>query len=175
MITRDLSHADTLARALDPRWSWLPTSGAGAAKSGGRYNRPGLEAVYLSFDPATALAEYQQTALFLPPATVASFRAVARVVDLTRFNPDDENWDGLWSLWDTDWRDLLFNQHIEPPTWLLGEMTMAAGHHGILFPSVVHPGGNNLVLFPSTFGTEAALICLDPDHRLPRDDLSWRR
>jgi RES domain-containing protein len=164
-----------LARALDPRWSWLPVSGAGAAKSGGRFNRHGLEAVYLSFDAATALAEYQQTAPFLPPATIASFRTVARVVDLTRFNLADENWDGLWSLWDTDWRDLLFQQHIEPPTWLLGDMTIAAGHHGILFPSVVHPGGKNVVLFASTFEREASLICLDPDRRLPQDDLSWRR
>jgi RES domain-containing protein len=175
VITRDLTHADILARALDPRWSWLPTSGAGAAKSGGRYNRVGLEAVYLSLDPATALAEYQQTAPFLPPATVASFHVVARVVDLTQFRPDDGYWDGLWAQWDTDWRDLLFQQHIEPPTWLLGDMAIAAGHHGILFPSVVHPGGNNVVLFPSTFGRDASLICLDPDRRLPQDDLSSRR
>ncbi|MGC8519563.1 MAG: RES domain-containing protein [Steroidobacteraceae bacterium] len=71
MITRELTHADTLARALDPRWSWSPTRGAGAARSGGRFNRLDLEAVCLSFDPAMALAEYQQTAPFLPPATVA--------------------------------------------------------------------------------------------------------
>ena len=174
MITRELTHADTLARALDPRWSWRPTSGAGAARSGGRYNRLGLEAVYLSFDPATALAEYQQTAPFLPPATVASFRAIARVIDLIRFSPDDERWDGLWSLWDTDRRELLFQEHIEPPTWLLGDMTISAGHHGILFPSLVHQGGRNVVLFPSAFGREASLICLDPDRRLPQDDSSWR-
>jgi len=35
-------------RYLTPKWAFLPTSGAGAAIDGGRFNRPGVEALYLS-------------------------------------------------------------------------------------------------------------------------------
>jgi RES domain-containing protein len=35
-------------RFLTPKWSHLPSSGAGAAQNGGRFNRPGVEAVYLA-------------------------------------------------------------------------------------------------------------------------------
>ncbi len=34
-------------RFLTPKWAFLPTSGAGAASRGGRFNRPGVEALYL--------------------------------------------------------------------------------------------------------------------------------
>ncbi|WP_245470224.1 hypothetical protein [Mesorhizobium sp. M7A.F.Ca.MR.362.00.0.0] len=37
---------------VTPKWAFLPTSGAGAAIDGGRFNRPGVEALYLTpFDP----------------------------------------------------------------------------------------------------------------------------
>ena len=71
MITRPF--AQTLHRIHNPRWAYLPTSGAGAAKHGGRANRPGVEALYLSSDVDTALAEYQQAAPVLPPGTIASY------------------------------------------------------------------------------------------------------
>jgi RES domain-containing protein len=44
-----------------PKWAVAPTSGAGAGTYGGRANRIGVEALYLSLDALTALAEYQQT------------------------------------------------------------------------------------------------------------------
>ncbi|WP_429008470.1 RES domain-containing protein [Roseixanthobacter psychrophilus] len=42
-------------RYLTPKWAFVPTSGAGAAIDGGRFNRPGVEALYLSRAPQTAL------------------------------------------------------------------------------------------------------------------------
>lgn len=47
-------------RYLTPKWAFLPISGAGAAIDGGRFNRPGVEALYLSGAPQTALEEYRQ-------------------------------------------------------------------------------------------------------------------
>jgi len=44
-------------RVHDPKWAFLPTSGAGAGVHGGRANRPGLNALYLSLDIETALKE----------------------------------------------------------------------------------------------------------------------
>jgi len=47
-------------RVISPAYAGLPLSGMGAARRGGRFNRPGQEALYLSLDEATALAEYRQ-------------------------------------------------------------------------------------------------------------------
>lgn len=57
----------TAYRVLHPKWAFSPTSGEGAAKYGGRANRPGIAALYLSLDPETALAEYKQVDTLLPP------------------------------------------------------------------------------------------------------------
>nr|WP_250889066.1 RES domain-containing protein [Mesorhizobium sp. dw_380] len=45
---------------MTPKWALLPTSGAGAAIDGGHFNRPGVEALYLSRSAQTALDEYRQ-------------------------------------------------------------------------------------------------------------------
>jgi len=45
-------------RYLAPKWPFLPTGGAGAAVDGGRLNRAGVEALYLSVAPEIALEEY---------------------------------------------------------------------------------------------------------------------
>ncbi|CAN7681381.1 RES domain-containing protein [Pararhizobium sp. LjRoot235] len=49
-------------RFLTPKWAHLPTSGAGAACDGGRFNRPGIEALYRSRAPQSALEEYRRGA-----------------------------------------------------------------------------------------------------------------
>lgn len=43
-----------------PRWAVAPTSGAGARKHGGRFNRPGVDALYLALETETAIREYQR-------------------------------------------------------------------------------------------------------------------
>lgn len=47
-------------RGHDPRWSFSPISGAGAAVIGGRFNRKGEEALYLALDVMTAASECTQ-------------------------------------------------------------------------------------------------------------------
>lgn len=68
----------------------LPTSGVGAAMDGGRFNRPGVEALYLSRAPQTALEEYKQGASISPPATLAVYKiTLAEVADLSQgFDPE---------------------------------------------------------------------------------------
>ncbi len=140
---------------------------------GGRFNREGVAALYLSLDELTALREYQQTSAFLPPATLCSYSAnLTALVDL-RLLQRDSTWDELWHDWREDWRLLRFEQHIEPPTWVLGDLVRAQGHCGILFPSLVHPGGTNVVLYPDLLGEGQSLQVLDPDGRLPLDQSSW--
>jgi RES domain-containing protein len=71
---------DVFHRYLTPRWAYLPTSGAGAADDGGRFNRPGVEALYLSKAPQTALEEYRQGASITPPATLAAYKLTLKEV-----------------------------------------------------------------------------------------------
>lgn len=129
-----------------PQVGLSPTSGAGAATQGGRLNRKGVDALYLSLEADTALAEYKQTTALLPPGTIASYQVeLSQIVDFSGgYNP---SWDPLWEEFGCDWRRMVFSDRIEPPTWVLSDMVQAAGAKGILFPSIAHPGGNNLVVF----------------------------
>lgn len=63
-------------RLHTPKWAITPTSGTGAATQGGRANRKGLEALYLSLEPATAVAEFQQRSPFLPPGLLVSYSSL---------------------------------------------------------------------------------------------------
>jgi RES domain-containing protein len=80
MILRSL--VTTAYRVHDPRWAFAPTSGAGAGTHGGRANRPGIHALYLSLELETALAEYRQTDALLQAGLMVSYRiAVGPVLD----------------------------------------------------------------------------------------------
>lgn len=58
MIRATLGEADPLAcwRVITPTYAGKPLSGMGAARQGGRFNRPGQEALYFSLDGATVQA-----------------------------------------------------------------------------------------------------------------------
>ena len=145
MILFNLPPGTTLFRAHTPQWASRPTSGAGAATRGGRFNREGVEAWYLSLDEVTALREYQQTSPFLPPCTICSYTAALRdLVDLRQLH-HGAAWDELWHDWREDLRHLKFERHIEPPTWVLADMVLAHGYTGILFPSQAHEGGTKRI------------------------------
>jgi len=71
-------------RMLTPKWAHAPTSGIGAALHGGRANRRGIDAVYVSTEAQTAIAEYQQLSPLMPPGTLVSFEiSVGPIVDFT--------------------------------------------------------------------------------------------
>lgn len=155
-----------------PRWAWAPTSGLGAARQGGRLNRAGVEALYLSFETETAIAEFQQAAALLPPATLVTYRvSLDKVVDFRAgFTAD---WDPLWQDLSCDWRAMVFDDNVEPPTWVISDMCLAEGYKGILFPSSAHAGGNNLVIFNSSVGATDKLEIYDPSGNLPKNQSSW--
>ena len=142
---------------------------------GGRFNREGVEALYLSLEDLTALREYQQTSPFLPPCTMCSYTVALRsLVDLRHLHPGAP-WDELWHDWREDWRYLKLELHIEPPTWVLSDMVRAQGHAGILFPSQACLGGTNVVVYLDQLKNGNAVQVNDPDGRLPRDLSSWGR
>jgi len=91
-------------RYLTPKWAFVPTSGAGAAAEGGRFNRPGVHALYLSRSAETALEELKQGASIVPPATLAAYKiSAAVVVDFSK-GFDSAVWPPEWADWDCAWK-----------------------------------------------------------------------
>lgn len=158
---------------LTPRWAHKPLSGEGAAEKGGRANRQGVEALYLSLDPQTALKEYQQLSRLMPPGTLVAYELdVSDLVDF-REGYEAKTWSPLWEDFNCDWRELSQTLGVEPPSWVIGDEVIAAGCKGILFPSVANPGGVNLVLYTATLNASDKVAEYDPDKALPKDQSSW--
>ena len=164
----------TAYRMHTPRWATAPTSGAGAAAHGGRANRPGIAALYLALEPETAVREYQQLSPLMPPGTLVSYTVqLTPVVDF-RAGYDAARWHDLWEEFACDWRELWFNQRVEPPSWVLADEALAAGAKGILFASTLAAGGTNLVVFNGQLTAGDMLQVYDPAGSLPRNQDSWR-
>lgn len=163
----------TAYRMHVPRWAVAPASGAGAGKHGGRANRPGVDALYLALETETAIREYQQVSTLLPPGTLTSYQLTAApVVDFTA-GYSASGWEPIWEDFYCDWRELWFNQRVEPPSWVVGDTVIAAGAKGILFPSRLAKGGTNLVLFTHMLAASDVLDVFDPGKALPQTQASW--
>lgn len=162
MILRPLQAA-TCFRFHTPRWAGSPLSGAGAARHGGRFNAPGVEALYLSAEVATAQAEYQQDDSLMPPGTLVTYRVkLAKIADLSAgFDP--QCWSSEWAQWNCDWRALALAGAV-PPSWALGEAVRSAGAAGLLFPSLrqASVSGLNLVVFVADLQAGDELSFHDP-------------
>lgn len=159
-------------RMHSPRWAFMPTSGAGAGLHGGSLNRPGVDALYLSLEVSTALAEYQQLSTLQPPGTMVSYQVeLDRVVDFCEGY--SEQWDPLWKDFYCDWRKMRFDLGIDPPTWDIGDLVLYAGCQGILFSSALSGviGTNRIVYDDMLSGKEITVH--DPNHELPKDQKSW--
>jgi hypothetical protein len=70
VLGKNENEAASCYRVIAPAYAGTPLSGKGAARRGGRFNRPGQEALYLSLHKVTALAEYKQDNPWLPPGMI---------------------------------------------------------------------------------------------------------
>ena len=158
-------------RVHQPKWSFQPTSGTGAGTYGGRANRPGVNALYLSLTLETALAEYQQLDALLPPGLMVSYNVIIdSIVDFR--GGFTRHWDALWQDFYCDWRKIHFNEGIEPPSWVIGDQVIAAGAKGILFNSAI-TGDANLVVYTNVLTNADTINAYDPNNDLPKNKLSW--
>ena len=164
-------------RAHDPRWSWTPLSGDGAAEAGGRFNRRGQPALYLSLSPVTALREVSHGfAHRLDPLVLCSYDVDCEdIVDLS----DDAGRLAAgvdlaalacpWAL------DLASGR--KPASHRLVERLTGGGAAGALVPSFANgagPDDRNLVLWRWGPAPPHRVTVYDPSGRLPRNQLSWR-
>ena len=159
-------------RALTPKWAHQPLSGAGSAANGGRFNRPGTEALYLSEEPETAIAEYQQGMLRTP--RVGMFAAY--MVDMTNMaDLTDPKTLAVLGITKNDlacpWKKLR-DEAALVPTWDLADHLIADGVAGARIPSFAAPDGVNVVLWGWQSPTNKVTVS-DPGGDLLKDPSSW--
>ncbi|WP_404385835.1 RES family NAD+ phosphorylase [Caenispirillum salinarum] len=169
-------------RAHNPRWSFAPTSGDGAALHGGRFNPKGTPALYTSLRPETAWLEAQQAFPFKPqPLTLCAYDVdcadVANLTDAEERARLNVTLGDLACPW-----ELLASQGEEPPSWHLARRLMAEGIAGIIVESFA-PGAGQAAGFPhrnAIFWRWSGrpphrVTIIDDFGRLPRDGMSWRQ
>jgi RES domain-containing protein len=156
-------------RAHDPRWSFMPTSGRGAAITGGRFNVKGQEALYLSLQPITALAECTQGfANRMLPLTLCEYMIdCADMIDLT--NPEMRAAEGVaFADMACAWMTYQRAGRIAP-SQALAKSLIKKGYAGALVPSFVpgiDAGATNLVLWNWGDRPLCKVEVYDPDGRL---------
>ena len=133
-----------LWRAYVPRWSYLPLSGEGAARFGGRWNPVGVPTIYAARELSTAWAEYNQ-GFVQDPALIAQLElAGARFADLS--DPAAlQVWGIDESVHRAEWRSDLDNS-VVPATHIAHHRLVGAGFHGVIYPSFMSPGGSCVAL-----------------------------
>jgi RES domain-containing protein len=163
-------------RAHHPRWAFAPDSGEGAARHGGRFNPPGAPALYTSLRPETAWLEAQQAFPFkAQPMTLCAYVVdCADVLDLTDAETLAATGAGAADL-ACAWEDIA-DRGDRPPSWMLAERLIAAGHAGIVVPSFAPGAGpdhRKLVLWKWADLPPHQVRVVDDHARLPKDDRSW--
>lgn len=159
-------------RVLVPKWAFEPLGGEGAATYGGRFNPPGMGALYLSADIATAVAEYQNMIMARPGTFCVYALDVSGVVDATSIDARRAWRIGPIDL-ESDWR-IAAARGPEPRTWRLARRLIAAGAAGLCYPSRRRPGGTNLVLWRWNDDKQRRVRVIDTLSDLPADQSSWR-
>jgi hypothetical protein len=93
---------------------------------------------------------------------------LSRVVDFRAgFDPGD--WGPLWQELSCNWRGSALSERSEPPSWLLGDEVLQAGASGVLYPSLRHAGGIDLVVYTNAIrGALGGRFAVhDPDRKPP--------
>jgi RES domain-containing protein len=149
------SWSGVIFRSVSPRYARPEdiVSGYGSSRAGGRWNAPGIHAIYGSTEPGLAADESFSSLLRhfgwqnrdIPPRMVAGIRvSLQAVLDLT--NPAGllHQLD-LEELLSEDWRKMNGEQK-ESRSQALGRVAAGLGE-GILAPSRIR-NGKNLVIYP---------------------------
>ena len=161
----------TLYRAFVPQWAFLPLSGEGAARFGGRWNPVGEPTLYAAREQSTAWAEYNQGFVQHPALIVELTLTDANLADsasadfLALYGVDE-------TIHQTEWRSDLDEGRI-PATHKLRMKLIEDGFDGVFYPSFMSPGGTCVALWRWNAAGAPSLEATDPDRRLPKSPASW--
>jgi RES domain-containing protein len=164
-------------RAHDPRWSFAPSSGVGAAIHGGRFNPKGVPALYLALDAMTAIKEANQGfARKIEPCVLCAYDVDCE--DIVDLRSDEARTAAGVVPQDmaSGWFSFLAENR-EPPSWRIARRLINEGAAGILVPSFAPgavSGDDNLVLWDWSDRPPRRVAVFDPGGRLPKNQLSWR-
>lgn len=166
----------TCFRAHDPRWSFTPLSGEGAALYGGRFNPKGNAALYLSLSLPTAIKEINQGfANKIDPCVLCSYDVDCEdIADLRDGKGRAEHRVALSEM-ACAWFALAAAGK-DPPSWQIARRLIANGIAGILMPSFAHRArtdDRNLVLWDWGKDLPHRVAVFDPSNKLPKNQLSW--
>jgi RES domain-containing protein len=150
---------------LRVRYQTDPLSGEGAKLHGGRWNRRGQAALYMSADIPAAVAEYHRGLPF-PGTLVGLDVSASQIVDLTDGAGQPLN-EEVGRAARENWNDRV-RIGLEPLSWSLANRLIERAD-GALVPSFQMPGGTNLVLWRwSADGSDGARVrVVDPHGDLP--------
>ena len=156
-------------RAHNPLWSWVPLSGEGARRHGGRFNRRGVAALYTSLTPLAAVREAQSLGRPMQPLTLCAYNVDAEPV----FDALNEETRQALSIGWNDlecpgWEaDMLFGA--VPASQALADRLIAAGYVGIRVQSFATGAGAddiNLVMWRWGAERPARVVLIDDEGRL---------
>ena len=159
-------------RAHTPEWAAMPTSGDGAAKNGGRWNARGRPALYVSFDPLTAVKEANQQILDFIPVTLVRYQVSSGLICVY----DDAVLRQKHTLADDlmvqPWWGPQYAQRLSPSREA-AEALIAAGFDGLVYSST-QAAGRNLVLWRWNETGGVQVVAEDKHGLLPKNRDSWR-
>lgn len=160
----------TVYRALNPVHAREPLSGRGAELYGGRFNKKGVAALYMSLSVMTSLREANQAG-GLQPTTLVSYEAdIAKIFDCRDEQALQAQGMDKAALADTGWRDRM-KATGEAPTQAFAARLVALGYHGLLVRSFAPGAGSddlNLVLWVWGDSAPHRLTLIDDENRLLR-------
>ena len=166
----------TVYRAHNAKWAFAPQSGAGAARTGGRFNPVGIPALYTARRFETAWLEAQQGMPFkAQPLTLCAYTVDCDdVLDLTDPAIQTANAIAPADL-ACPWQDLA-TRGVTPPSWRAAKRLQAAGIAAIIVPSYASGATTadvNVVFWDWHATLPHRVVVIDDNQRLPRDERSW--
>ncbi len=158
-------------RAHSPQWSWNPVSGEGARRWGGRFNRRGVPALYLSFSALTAMREALPLDRPRQPLTLCAYRVDVDPV----FDATDESHLASLGIKSSDlstpgWEAQMLAGEI-PASQALADRLLGEGHVGMCVQSFAAGADRddvNLVLWRWGDAYPARVEFIDDEGRLRR-------
>lgn len=158
-------------RAHDPKWAYLPDSGEGAKRTGGRFNSIGTKALYLSLTNIGALLESQQGfSNKAQPKLICAYDVdITNILDLTNavvvehYGIDVSSIDCAWML-----------EH-NPYSQVISGSLFKQGVNGLISPSYAKGayGCLNLILWKWSKTKPEKVVVIDDFEALPKDQISW--
>jgi RES domain-containing protein len=164
-------------RGHHPRWSFDPESGDGASRYGGRFNPPGIPALYTSLRPQTAWLEAQQSFPFkAQPLTLCAYDVdCTDLLDLTDAAVRSAVGTTIEEL-GCAWEEMV-DSGSTPPSWRLMMRLRAENAAGIVVQSFAKGATDRdiTVVFWDWSKTPPHQVrVIDDQARLPSNDRSWR-